>query len=75
MCFGYEIFATVGKFSSNSEIIDKDYNRIYTLSNLDKATPEEIKILRGFEQAHLISEDRHAFTNYEELENYESWTT
>lgn len=70
MCFGYEVFATVGKFSSNSEIIDKDYHRIYTLSNLDKATSDEIDILKDFEATHLRCEDRHAFTNYKELENY-----
>lgn len=70
MLFTADIFEIVEKFSSNIQIIDKERHQVYTLTNLDKATPEEIKILRGFEQAHLISEDRHAFTNYEELENY-----
>lgn len=70
MIFTADIFEIVEKFSSDIQIIDKERHQVYTLTNLDKATPEEIKILRGFEQAHLISEDRHAFTNYEELENY-----
>ena len=70
MLFTADIFEIVEKFSSNIQIIDRERHQVYTLTNLDKATPEEIKILRGFEQAHLISEDRHAFTNYEELENY-----
>ena len=70
MIFTADIFRTVEKFSSNVKIIDSDYNRIYTLANLDKATPEEISILKNFEGAHLRCEGRHAFTNYEELEKY-----
>ena len=70
MIFTADIFEIVEKFSSNIQIIDKERRQVYTLTNLDKATPEEIEILIGFEQAHLRCEDRHAFTNYEELENY-----
>ena len=70
MCFGYQIFATVEKFSSDVKIIDSDYNRIYTLANLEKATPEEIFTLKDFESAHVRCENRHAFTNYELLEKY-----
>ena len=47
MCFGYQVFETVEKFSSEVKIIDSDYNRIYTLANLDKATPEELKTLKA----------------------------
>lgn len=69
MIFTLDVFQTVGKFS-DERIIDKEFNREYTLKNLDKATPEELKTLRGFENAHLLAEDRHAFTNYEDLEKY-----
>lgn len=70
MCFGYQVFDTVEKFSSDIQIIDSERNQIYTLANLDKATPEELQTLKNFESAHVRCESRHAFTNYEELEKY-----
>lgn len=70
MCFTSDVFLTVEKFSSDIQIIDSERNQIYTLANLDKATPEELQTLKNFESAHVRCENRHAFTNYEELEKY-----
>ena len=70
MIFTADIFETVEKFSSDIQIIDNDYNQVYTLANLESATPEEINTLKEFEGTHLFCEGRHAFTNYEELEKY-----
>ncbi|MBR4489187.1 MAG: hypothetical protein IKO57_07220 [Treponema sp.] len=70
MLFTADIFEIVEKFSSDIQIIDRERHQVYTLTNLDKATSDEIDILKDFEATHLRCEDRHVFTNYEELENY-----
>ena len=43
MIFTLDVFQTVGKFSEE-RIIDKEFNREYTLKNLEKATSEELKM-------------------------------